>query len=269
MPQILDLPAITVLVGHAGTGKTNAAIGLARAAAAASRTVTLADLDIVNPYFRSSDYPQYASELGIHLIAPVFARTTLDTPSLTGELDVVINRVAFAAAEAAKAGTTTKECLIIDVGGDDIGATALGRYSRALAQADAWVLYVVSAFRALTAQPAEAVDILAEVEENARLKASAILNASNLADVTSAENVAQGRAYAREVAQLTGLPLVATLVPRACAEDVAAQTGESLGPTQAAEAPAGVALALTEGNSDHEPLVVMPRFVRTPWDDAL
>ena len=90
-----SLPQITVLVGHAGTGKTNTALGFALAEAERGHNVTLADLDVVNPYFRSSDYPELLAEAsGIRLIAPVLARTTLDTPSLTGELDVAIEQTA-------------------------------------------------------------------------------------------------------------------------------------------------------------------------------
>ena len=224
----MELKPITVLVGHAGVGKTNVALGLALAEAKAGRAVTLADLDVVNPYFRSSDYPELLADAGIRLVAPVLARTTLDTPSLTGELDAIIGEV----------GADPEQRLIIDVGGDDDGATTIGRWSRALHDADAQVYYVVSAFRALTTDPADAAAMLPSIEGHSHLKATAVLNTSNLGDETTAEHVEHGRAFAREVARLCGLPLVATVVP-----EVAGY--------------AGVA---------DEPLVVMPRHVRLPWD---
>lgn len=226
-----DLKPVTVLMGHAGVGKTNAALGLALAEARAGRAVTLADLDVVNPYFRSSDYPELLREAGVRLIAPVLARTTLDTPSLTGELDAAI---AQAAAEP--------PCrLIIDVGGDDDGATTIGRWSGPLREAGAQVLYVVSAFRALTQTPAEAAAMLPGIEEHAHLRADAVLNTSNLGDETTLSQVDEGRAFAREVARLCGLPLAATVVP-----EVAAR---------------GASLPQAD-----EPLIVMPRHVRLPWD---
>ena len=120
------LAPITVLVGHAGVGKTNVALGLALAEAEKGCEVTLADLDVVNPYFRSSDYPELLGEAGVRLIAPVLARTTLDTPSLTGELDAVIAQVA---------ADPEHSRLIIDVGGDDDGATTIGRSRGTHAQA--------------------------------------------------------------------------------------------------------------------------------------
>lgn len=232
----LKLAPITVLMGHAGVGKTNVALGFSLAEAQTGRKVTLVDLDVVNPYFRSSDYPELLSSAGIRLIAPVLARTTLDTPSLTGELDAAIGEVTADPAH---------KRLIIDVGGDDDGATTIGRWSAMLRDAGATVYYVVSAFRALTVEPAAAAAMLPDIESHSHLQASAILNTSNLGDETTADHVEHGRIFAREVARLTGLPLAATIVP------AVAQGGQS--PSHNVP-------------SDDEPLVVMPRHVRLPWD---
>lgn len=227
----LELAPITVLVGHAGVGKTNVALGLALAEAAVGRSVTLADLDVVNPYFRSSDYPELLEHAGIRLIAPVLARTTLDTPSLTGELDAAIEQAA----------ADPDRRLILDVGGDDDGATTVGRWSAQLRKAGARVLYVVSAFRALTTEAADAAALLPGIEEHAHLQASAVLNTSNLGDETTMDHVASGRAFARAVADMCGLPLEGTIVPE-------------------------VALATGELPAADEPIVVMQRHVRLPWD---
>ena len=247
---------ITILVGHAGTGKTNAALGIARALASEGYEVTLADLDVVNPYFRSSDYPQLLEPAGIRLIAPVLARTTLDTPSLTGELDVVIEQTA---------GSATRR-LVIDVGGDDDGATTIGRWSRRLADAGAQVLYVVSAFRSLTTQPEEAAALLPDIEWHAHLKADGVLNSSNLGDETDASHVRRGRVFALQTAALLDLPLVATVVPQVTVERLGLAGDARPAPQQASLAPNSVTEALIDGTSAHEPLVLMPRLVRTPWD---
>lgn len=224
----MELTPITVLVGHAGVGKTNTALGLALREARAGRRVTLADLDVVNPYFRSSDYPELLERAGIRLIAPVLARTTLDTPSLTGELDATIG-------EVARDGDAR---LIIDVGGDDDGATTIGRWSRMLKEAGAEVLYVVSAYRALTQTPEEAAAMLPDIEDHAHIRATAVLNTSNLGDETRSEHVEHGRAFASEVARLTGLPLAATVVP-----EVADFVPDAA-----------------------EPILLMRRYVRLPWE---
>ena len=235
----MQLSPITVLLGHAGTGKTNAALGLALAEAVAGRQVTLADLDVVNPYFRSSDYPQLLADAGIRLVAPVLARTTLDTPSLTGELDAIIGAIR----------TNPEQRLIIDVGGDDDGATTIGRWSRMLAEADAQVRYVVSAYRALTQTPEEAAAMLSAIQDHAHLTANAILNTSNLGDETTMEHVEHGRAFAREVARLCGLPLAATVVPEACIQNSAVPLDEQPFMTW-----------------QEEPVLVMPRYVKRPWE---
>lgn len=245
---------ITVLVGHAGTGKTNTSLGLALALAKEGYEVTLADLDVVNPYFRSSDYPELLHEAGIRLIAPVLARTTLDTPSLSGELDVAIEQAT---------GSTSKR-LVIDVGGDDDGATTIGRWASRLDAAAARVLYVVSAYRSLTTDPADAAAMLPDIEWHAHLKADAVLNASNLGNETAPEHVRHGRTFAQEVARLLGLPVQATVVPLTAVADMA---HAQLGHKHPTIAPTSVKMALTDTASDTEPLVVMPRFVSTPWDN--
>jgi len=244
---MFELAPITVLVGHAGTGKTNVALNLALEEAAQGHKVTLADLDIVNPYFRSSDYPELLRDAGVRLIAPVMARTTLDTPSISGKLDVAIAQVA----EATRLGAEPAQRLIIDVGGDDDGATTIGRFAQALRDAGASVLYVVSAFRAMTQDPAQAAAMLPDIEEHAHLCAHAVLNTSNLGDETTLEHVRHGRAFAKEVARLCGLPLEATVVPQVAVGDQNIND---------------VSEALTDAEPGAEPLVVMPRLVRTPWD---
>lgn len=230
------LAPITVIVGHAGVGKTNAALGFAMAEAARGREVTLADLDVVNPYFRSSDYDGLLADAGVRLIAPVLARTTLDTPSLTGELDAAIEQAA----------ADPERRLIIDVGGDDDGATTIGRWSRALlAAGDAvQVLYAISAFRALTTTPQEAAELLPGIEAHARLRATGILNTSNLGDETTSEQVEAGRAFAAEVARICDLPLVGTIVP----------------------AVSGYEPSRPDEPGTREPILTMPRHVRLPWD---
>lgn len=235
------LSSITILVGHAGVGKTNTALGIALACAERGDTVTLADLDIVNPYFRSSDYPELLASRGVGLVAPVFARTTLDTPSLTGELDAIVAGIA--------AGSGAR--LVIDVGGDEDGATALGRYADALASAPSRMLYVVSAFRSLTTTAAEAAALVPGIEAHCHLRVDAVLNTSNLGAETTLRNVEHGRAFARECADLLGLPLVATIVPESALTNTT---------------PDVVFNVLTEGSARGEELLVMPKYVSTPWD---
>ena len=253
--QVFTSP-IMVLMGHAGVGKTNIALSLALALADEGYEVTLADLDVVNPYFRSSDYPELLASKNIRLIAPVLARTTLDTPSLTGELDVVIEQTA---------GSPTKR-LVIDVGGDDDGATTIGRWSGRLKAAGTQVLYVVSAYRSLTTEPEQAAAMLPDIEWHAHLTADGVLNSSNLGDETAPEHVRHGRVFAAKTAELLGLPLVATVVPEVAVRRLGSPHDTLALLDWATVTPNSVTEALIDGASDPEPLVLTPRLVRTPWD---
>ena len=122
---------ITLVCGHYGSGKTNFALNLAVNAAKSGEKITLVDLDIVNPYFRTADFKDMFENMGIQLIAPDVANSNLDIPSI--QFDVV--QLAM-----------NEDCLIIDVGGDDAGAVALGRYADELAQFkdDIDMLYVIN-----------------------------------------------------------------------------------------------------------------------------
>ena len=190
---------ITVICGHYGCGKTNLALNLALEAAEAGEQVTLADLDIVNPYFRSSEYGPLLEEKGIRLIAPVFAGTTLDTPTLPSAL--------FSIFEPA-AGR-----VFIDAGGDDAGVTALGGLSARLNAVGYEMLYVINKNRALSQTPAECATLLREIETASRLTATGIVNNTHLGVETTADTVLTARAFAEETARLTGLPLLYSTAP--------------------------------------------------------
>ena len=198
------LPQITVLVGHAGTGKTNTALGFALAEAERGHDVTLADLDVVNPYFRATEQRSLLEERGIDLVAPVFseAGTSLDVPSLTGRVAPTIR------------DASARDFVIIDAGGDDVGATALGRFARDVAAGDYAMLYVANRFRNLVQDPSDALENLREIEAASHLKATAVVNNSHLKGATDASTIAQGVSYADEVAALAGLPLVCTTAPQ-------------------------------------------------------
>ena len=188
---------ITLITGHYGSGKTNFAVNLALRQAAEGKKVTVVDLDIVNPYFRTADFAELFEQNGIHLEKTLYANTSLDIPAISFDLA----RLAY-----------EEECLIIDVGGDDAGATALGRYAEMLrsyqAELDMW--YVVNFYRYLTAQPQEALTLLYEVQQAARLQPTGIVNNSNLGSETTAELILEAVPYAKTIAEAAGLPLICT-----------------------------------------------------------
>ena len=218
LPQSLQdaLRPVTVVVGHYGTGKTNFCMNLAIDAAAAGKAVTVIDLDVVNPYFRASEQRELLESHGIRLVAPVYAErgTSLDVPSLTGKITPAI--------QAAGEG----DLVIIDAGGDDVGATALGRFARVIQQKDHAVLYVANRFRNLVQDFDDAVENLREIEAASRLAVTAMVNNSHLKSATTPATVEQGMEYAEELCTLTNTPLVCTTVP----VNISEMAGETLYP---------------------------------------
>ncbi len=192
-----SLKNFIIVCGHYGCGKTNYAINLALKYKKQGRRVTIVDMDLVNPYFRTSDYRELLENEGIEVIAPVFAATNLDIPSLPGEMYSVFEG---------------KDIVILDVGGDDVGATVLGRFYPKLVNTDYDFLYVVNRYRGMTVKPQEAAEILNEIERVSRLKATRLVNNSHLMDDTTAETIAEGIRYAKEVSRITGLSLLHTTV---------------------------------------------------------
>ena len=104
--------------------------------------------------------------------------------------------------------------MIIDVGGDDAGATALGVYASRMYDADPDVLYVVNRYRSMTTRPEEAAEILGEIEKASRLKATGLVNNSHLKQRTDESVIMGSIGFAEKVSELTGLPLRFTAAPR-------------------------------------------------------
>ena len=192
------LKPLIMICGHYGSGKTNLSLNIALDLAAAGEQVTLVDLDLVNPYFRSSDYTEMLKEGGVDMLAPTFAGTTLDIPALSPAVSGVFER---------------QGRVIFDVGGDDVGATALGRYSRQIRELPYDFLYVVNKYRPLSREAQQSAELLREIEAASHLRATAIVNNSHLQRETDWETIAASRQYAQESADQLELPVVMTTVP--------------------------------------------------------
>ena len=193
------MSAFTIVCGHYGCGKTNLTLNLALSAASKGEKVRVVDLDIVNPYFHSTDYAAELEKRGVHVISPSLAGSTLDSPSLSAE---IFSTFAFD-------GT-----VFFDVGGDDAGATSLGRFAKRIKELDdVKILYVINRFRPDISTPEGAERILREIEAVSKLKITALVNNSHLCSLTTARDVYAGYEYAQSVAKHCGLPLAFTAVP--------------------------------------------------------
>ncbi len=205
LEALKNLKNIVIVCGHYGSGKTNFSVNLALAAADESRKVTLIDLDIVNPYFRAADNADELESQGIRCIYPNFANTNVDVPSLPPTV--------MGALETA---TIDKDNLtILDVGGDN-GAVALGMYNRFLPMGSYDLLYVINKYRPLTEEASDAVDLLREIESISRLRATGIVNNSNIGGETSISDIEITDKWAKEIADDCSLPLICTCYEKGC-----------------------------------------------------
>lgn len=196
---MMNYKRITLLCGHYGSGKTNIAVNMAFDIKNSGENVTIADLDIVNPYFRSKDSAEDFDRMGIRLIASEYANSNVDIPALPSDIYSI---------------TTDKtRKVIIDVGGDDRGALALGRISNdILEENDYEMLMVVNCFRPLTRDAKSTLEVMREIEYASKIRFTGIVNNSNLGNDTTETDVADSMQYAKEVSELSGLPLVCTAV---------------------------------------------------------
>ena len=193
--QFENLPKarILVLVGNYGSGKTEISLNLALKLARRGEKVTLVDLDIVNPYFRSSERTELLEKEGVKVYAPSFAMSTVDVPSLPADIQAVF--------------ADKSRRVIFDVGGDDTGAAALGQYKPYFDQDDVEVLFVVNAFRPLSGDADSVCDLMLRVAGRSRLSPTAVINNANVAWETEESDLVRGEELLREVSTRMNLPI--------------------------------------------------------------
>ena len=190
----MDHKRLTLFAGHYGSGKTNIAVNYALRLASDCKKVCIADLDIVNPYFRTADSAAQLQEAGIELICPQFANSNVDLPALPAEAYRLVQ---------------DKQCYaVMDIGGDDRGAYALGRYVPYIKEENNYrMVFVANASRPLTQTPEEALEVMREIEAACGLDFTCIVNNTNLASETTPETVLSSLSYMEELSRMSGLPL--------------------------------------------------------------
>jgi len=190
---------LTLLCGHYGSGKTNVAVNLAFYLKEQYNNVVVADLDIVNPYFRTKDSSDDFKARGIELICSEYANTNVDMPALPADMYRLTADKSIAA--------------VIDVGGDDRGAYALGRLVPEIkAENNFEMLMVINGYRPLTPDAESTIEVMREIEAASGLKFTGLINNSNIGEETTPKDVIDSIKYANEVSEASGLPIVITSV---------------------------------------------------------
>ena len=198
---------LTLFAGHYGSGKTNIAVNYALHLAKEGKKVCIADLDIVNPYFRTKDSAEVLEKAGVKLISPQFANSNVDLPALPAEsYRLVQDRSTFG---------------IMDIGGDDRGAYALGRFTPfILEENDYRMVFVANFCRPLTRTAEDALEVMREIENACKLKFTCIVNNTNLGSETTAKTVLGVMEEVNSLCSLSGLPLWMHAAERKVAEQL-------------------------------------------------
>ena len=185
---------LTLFAGHYGSGKTNIAVNYALLLAGEGKKVCIADLDIVNPYFRTKDSAEVLEKAGIDLISPKFANSNVDLPALP--------------AESYRLVQDKSTWGIMDIGGDDRGAYALGRFTPdIIKENDYRMAFVANSCRPLTRTPEDALEIMQEIEAACGLKFTCIVNNTNLGRETTPQVITDSLGYIEKLCSFSGLPL--------------------------------------------------------------
>ncbi|MBR5009847.1 MAG: hypothetical protein IKY06_04320 [Clostridia bacterium] len=190
---------VTLFAGHYGSGKSSLAVEYALKLASEGDRTIIADLDIVNPYFRSMDSRAELESAGVDVIVSPYAGSNVDVPALPGEMYRIVDDREVKA--------------VVDVGGDDRGALALGRLSGALKQENDYeMILVVNFLRPLTQTPEEAAQVICEIEQAGSLPFTGIVNNTNLGELTTREHVLEGLEKAEKLSSMSGLKLLGSTV---------------------------------------------------------
>ena len=201
------LHRVTLFAGHYGSGKTNLAVNWAMYLRNLGRDVAIADLDIVNPYFRTKDSQKELEDAGIPLISPAFANTNVDLPALPAAVYELVSR--------------RDRMAVLDIGGDDRGAYALGRYAPTiLEEGDYEMVYVANFCRPLTPTPEDALEVMREIEAACGMPFTAIVNNSNLGHDSTPEGLRATFEKAEKLCEISGLPLMMHSATTAIAEEM-------------------------------------------------
>ena len=199
---------LTLFAGHYGSGKTNIAVNYALLLASEGKKVCIADLDIVNPYFRTKDSAAELEAAGIDLISPQYANTNVDLPALpAASYRLVQDKSSYG---------------IMDIGGAARGAYALGRFVPSiLEENDYRMIFVANASRPLTQTAEDAMEVMRVIEAACGLRFTDLINNTNLGSETTPETVLDAVPYMEELSRLSGLPIFATTAAAEVAAELA------------------------------------------------
>ncbi len=189
----IDLEGIVVVAGNYGSGKTEVSINLAVNRKRAGLDVRIADLDLVNPYFRAREAREPLLKLGIDVALPPEQYLQADLPILSPVISGMIRK--------------PSQLTILDAGGDDVGATVLAALGDSFKDKKVQMFQVVNPFRPFTDTVKGCLKIRDEIEEASKLTVTGIIGNANLIDETTIDDIFNGYEYVKMLSAEIGLPL--------------------------------------------------------------
>lgn len=189
---------INIFCGHYGSGKSEISVNAAFMLKEKASKVLMADMDVVNPYYRSADARKALEDEGIKVVAPLFANTNVDVPAIGPEISICLK--------------DKSHNVIIDVGGDEDGSRVLGRYYHEIVKNEYDMFFVFNRSRPMTVNFEETLSYIREIEAASRLKITGLINNTHFLDQTTVEDIMYGLELAQEISQETLIPIRATCV---------------------------------------------------------
>ena len=191
---------LSIIIGAYGSGKSEIAVNMAlsQRKALPDKKLLIADLDIVNPFYRSSDCASVLEKAGVRLITPLYAGSNVDAPVLPPDMYVIFDDESYQG--------------IFDIGGEDMGALVLGSLKKRIENTDAAIYMAVNTLRPFTSDPEQIAVMTNELAAAAGFKIDGYINNTNLLDETTADIVIEGESKIVEASKITGIPLIANCV---------------------------------------------------------
>ncbi len=187
---------INIFTGHFGSGKTEVAVNYALKLAEADLKTAIVDFDIINPYFRTADAKETLENNNIKVLLPRFANTNVDIPAIPAEIYSLFQDKTYK--------------VVLDVGGEDLGAKAVSRFKEEIISDEYEMFFVINTKRGMTDTPEKIYEMIAIIEDGANIKITKLVNNSNLLEETTPEIILQGNAIISEVSRKTGIPIAIT-----------------------------------------------------------
>jgi energy-coupling factor transporter ATP-binding protein EcfA2 len=197
---------LVIIIGHYGSGKTEFAVNYAVKMKEIYENVSIADLDIVNPYFRTREKRDFLESIGVKVYDSSIRNTSIDIPALPAELTGVFLNQNIRS--------------IIDVGGDPVGAKVLSRYADQIKSTEYDMFYVINGNRPETSTVEGVIKYLKMIEATSRLKVTGLINNTHLLKQTTVEDVEFGHELNKKISWETDIPIRYEAVIRETADKI-------------------------------------------------